>query len=101
MKRWRVVCGAVLAGLAVQVTVGIVGIAAADAVYTRREATVPLVPEVVEHAAMDPAKLTAVVVMGNEGANAADVLAPYEVLVATGAFNVWSDDEQDRTAKFL
>jgi hypothetical protein len=35
----------------------------------------------------DPRKPTAVVVLGLEGANAADMLAPYEVLGGTGAFN--------------
>ena len=91
MTRGRVVLGAVLAGLAVQVVVGVVGMTgAADAVYTPREASAPAVPGGVEAAALDPAKPTAVVVMGNEGANAADVLAPYEVLAATGAFNLYT-----------
>lgn len=37
----------------------------------------------------DPALPTAVVVVGNGGANAADVLAPYEVLAQTDAFNLY------------
>jgi putative intracellular protease/amidase len=40
--------------------------------------------------AHDPAKPTAVVVVGNEGAVVSDTLAPYEVLATTGAFNVYT-----------
>ena len=40
--------------------------------------------------AHDPGKPTAVVLLGSEGANAADVLPPYEVLAATGAFNLYT-----------
>lgn len=38
----------------------------------------------------DPAKPTAVVVVGNEGAVVSDVLAPYEILADTGRFNVYT-----------
>ncbi|WP_181777006.1 DJ-1/PfpI family protein [Amycolatopsis pittospori] len=38
----------------------------------------------------DPAKPTAVVVVGNEGAVVSDTLAPYEVLAASGAFNLYT-----------
>jgi putative intracellular protease/amidase len=38
----------------------------------------------------DPAKPTAVVVLGALGAEGADVLAPYEVLAATGRFNLYT-----------
>ncbi|GAA4011522.1 DJ-1/PfpI family protein [Allokutzneria multivorans] len=38
----------------------------------------------------DPAKPTAVVVVGNLGAAASDVLAPYEILAATGRYNVYT-----------
>jgi len=41
-------------------------------------------------AAHDPAKPTAVVVVGAEGAEVADVLAPYEILATTGRFNVYT-----------
>lgn len=37
---------------------------------------------------LDPTKPTVAVVVGPEGANVADVLAPYEVFAATGRFNV-------------
>jgi putative intracellular protease/amidase len=40
--------------------------------------------------AHDPAKPTAVIVVSSEGANAADVLAAYEVLASTGAFNLYT-----------
>lgn len=40
--------------------------------------------------AHDPAKPTAVVVLGNAGANAGDVLGPYETLAAAGAFNLYT-----------
>jgi transcriptional regulator GlxA family with amidase domain len=38
----------------------------------------------------DPAKPTAVVVVGDRGAVVSDVLAPYEVLAASGRFNVYT-----------
>jgi transcriptional regulator GlxA family with amidase domain len=44
----------------------------------------------------DPGKPTAVVVLGSQGANAADVLAPYEVLAGTGAFNLYTVAPQRR-----
>jgi putative intracellular protease/amidase len=37
----------------------------------------------------DPGKPTAVVLVGNSGANDADALVPYDVLSTTGAFNVY------------
>ncbi|WP_086839344.1 hypothetical protein [Amycolatopsis kentuckyensis] len=38
----------------------------------------------------DPAKPTAVVVVGDRGAVVSDALAPYEVLAATGRFNLYT-----------
>lgn len=38
----------------------------------------------------DPAKPTAVVVVGDKGAVASDTLAPYEILATTGKFNVYA-----------
>lgn len=38
----------------------------------------------------DPTKLTAVVVAGSTGAESIDVLVPYEVLAASGRFNVYT-----------
>jgi transcriptional regulator GlxA family with amidase domain len=93
--RWRRVgrlAATVLLGLAVPVAVGAVGIAGAtDEIYTARDPSAPSTP--VDTAAApvhDPGKPTAVVVLGAKGANAADVLAPYEVLAVTGAFNLYT-----------
>lgn len=47
-------------------------------------------------AAHDPAKPTAVVVVGDNGAVVSDVLAPYETLAATGKFNVYTVASQRR-----
>lgn len=44
----------------------------------------------------DPTKPTAVVVVGNRGAVVSDVLAPYEILAATGRFNVYTVAPQRR-----
>jgi transcriptional regulator GlxA family with amidase domain len=86
------VAAVVLVGMVVLVAVGAVGIATAvGGIYPPRDAGAP--PVSVDAAgvpAHDPGKPTAVVVLGSEGANAADVLAPYEVLAATGAFNLYT-----------
>jgi transcriptional regulator GlxA family with amidase domain len=93
--RWRTVgrvAATVLVGLVLPVAVGAVGIAGATgAIYRPRDPSAPPAP--VEAAAVpahDAGKPTAVIVVGPEGANAADVLAPYEVLAATGAFNLYT-----------
>ncbi|UJW32162.1 DJ-1/PfpI family protein [Saccharothrix sp. AJ9571] len=44
----------------------------------------------------DPAKPTAAVVVGDNGAVVSDVLAPYEILAATGRFNVYTVAPQRR-----
>ncbi|MBN6041241.1 DJ-1/PfpI family protein [Amycolatopsis sp. 195334CR] len=44
----------------------------------------------------DPSKPTAVVVVGDHGAVVSDVLAPYEVLAATGRFNLYTVASQRR-----
>jgi hypothetical protein len=86
------VAATVLVGLVVAGGVGVVGIAGARGeVYTPRGPGAPPVP--VEEVAVpthDPGKPTVVILLGSEGANAADVLAPYEVLAATGAFNLYT-----------
>ena len=91
-RRARWVAAAVFAGLLAPVAVGAAGIAGARGeVYTPRGPSAPSAP-VEEGAAPthDPGKPTAVILLGPEGANAADVLAPYEVLAATGAFNLYT-----------
>jgi hypothetical protein len=81
----------VFVGLLVPGAVAAVGIAGARGeVYTPRGPSAP--PVAVDNVAApthDPDKPTAVILLGPEGANAADVLAPYEVLAATGAFNLY------------
>jgi putative intracellular protease/amidase len=93
--RWRTlgrVAVAVLVGLVVAGVVAGVGIAGARGeVYTPRGPGAPSAPvDAVAVPAHDPAKPTVVILLGPEGANAADVLAPYEVLAATGAFNLYT-----------
>ena len=79
-------------GLVVAVAVAAVGIAGATGeVYPARDASAPPAPvDSVAVPAHDPGKPTAVVVLASERANAADVLAPYEVLASTGAFNLYT-----------
>jgi putative intracellular protease/amidase len=95
MTRWqtvRRVAATVLVGLVVPGAVAAVEIAGARAeVYTPRGPSAPSAPvDAVAAPTHDPAKPTAVILLGPEGANAADVLAPYEVLAATGAFNLYT-----------
>ena len=97
--RWRTVgrVGAMaFVGLVVPVAVGAIGIAQAmGGIFTPRDASAPPAP--VDTAAVpvhDPDKPTAVIVLGPEVANAADVLAPYEVLATTGGFNVYTAAEK-------
>jgi putative intracellular protease/amidase len=93
--RWRTlgwVTAIVLVALVVAGAVAGIGIAGAyGEVYTARGPTAPPVPvDAVAAPAHDPGKPTAVILLGPEGANAADVLAPYEVLASTGAFNLYT-----------
>ena len=93
--RWRtvgLVAGTVLVALAVPGAVAAAGIAGARGeVYTAREPGAPSAPvDDVAAPTHDPGKPTAVILLGSEGANAADVLAPYEVLAATEAFNLYT-----------
>jgi transcriptional regulator GlxA family with amidase domain len=99
--RWRTirrVAATALVGLVVPVAVGAIGIATATGeIYTPRDATAPPAPvEAAVAPAHDPGKPTAVIVLGTEGANAADALAPYEVLADTGTFNLYTVAPQRR-----
>lgn len=58
-----------------------------DDLYAPRTDSASPEPAPVAH---DPAKPTAVVVVGDHGAVVSDTLAPYEILAATGAFNVYA-----------
>ncbi|MEU4526180.1 DJ-1/PfpI family protein [Amycolatopsis sp. NPDC024027] len=88
LKRLAFLLAAVAAVLvvpAVGATVSALG--AIDALYA------PGPPRPVPAAAPvphDPAKPTAVVVVGDRGAVVSDALAPYEILAATGRFNVYT-----------
>jgi hypothetical protein len=93
--RWRTtgwVAATGLVGLVVPGAVARVGITGATGeIYTARGPGAPAVPvDTVPVPTHDPGKPTAVILLGPEGANAADVLAPYEVLAATGAFNLYT-----------
>jgi putative intracellular protease/amidase len=93
--RWRTVgrvAATVLVVPVVLVGVGAVGAAGAiGGIYRARDSSAPPVPaDAVAAPAHDPGKPTAVIVLAPEGANAADVLAPYEVLADTGAFNLYT-----------
>jgi putative intracellular protease/amidase len=86
------VAATVLVGLVALVAVGAVGIAGAiGGIYRARDSGAPSVPvETVAAPVHDPDKPTAVIVLAPEGANAADALAPYEVLAHTAAFNLYT-----------
>jgi hypothetical protein len=93
--RWRTVrrvAATVFVSLLVPGAVAAVGIGGATGeIYTARDDSAPPAPVNASPAPVhDPQRPTAVAVLGSEGANAADVLAPYEVLAATGAFNVYT-----------
>ena len=103
MSRWRTVrrvAATVFVGLVVPGAAAALGIAGATGeIYTARGGSAPPAP--VDTAAApvhDPGKPTAVVVLELEGANAADVLAPYEVLAGTGAFNLYIAADQRQPA---
>jgi transcriptional regulator GlxA family with amidase domain len=82
----------VFTAVAVPVAAATFGIARATGeIYTARDAGAPPVSvEAVAAPAHDPAKPTAVIVLSLKGTNVADVLAPYEVLADTGAFNLYT-----------
>jgi len=95
MIGWRTVrrvAAAALAGLLVPGAAAAFGITrAVGELYPARDPGAPPVPlDTAPAPAHDPARPTAVVVLGAKGANVADVLAPYEVLAATGAFNLYT-----------
>jgi putative intracellular protease/amidase len=95
VMRWRTIGGIAatgLVGLVVAGAVAGVGIAGARGeVYTPRGPGAPPAPvDRVAVPAHDPTKPTVAFLLGPEGANAADVLAPYEVLAVTGAFNLYT-----------
>lgn len=78
----------VLAALALPAALGAPTVASAFAALNApRTDDVAVTPTPPAH---DPAKPTAVVVVGDRGAVVSDALAPYEILATTGAFNVYT-----------
>jgi len=84
------VIAVLLATLLLPAAVGVAGgVSAAQAQYAPLEgATAPAATAPTR--AHDPDKPTAVVVIGANGAEVSDVLAPFEVLVVSDAFNVYT-----------
>ncbi|WP_290058069.1 DJ-1/PfpI family protein [Amycolatopsis solani] len=83
--KWCALVVAVLAVPAIGATVSALSVF--DALYA------PGPPRALPAAAPvphDPAKPTAVIVVGDRGAVVSDALAPYEILAATGRFNVYT-----------
>ena len=94
MGRRLVAVVAVTAGVLAPVAVGAVGVAsAAQQVYTPPPATAAdaRLPQPPGH---DATKPTAVIVLGLDGTNVADSLAPFEVLTESGVFNVYTVAER-------
>ncbi|UOX91328.1 DJ-1/PfpI family protein [Amycolatopsis sp. FBCC-B4732] len=83
--KWCALVVAVLAVPAVGATVS--ALSAFDALYAPGPARPLPAAAPVPH---DPAKPTAVIVVGDHGAVVSDALAPYEILAATGKFNVYT-----------
>jgi putative intracellular protease/amidase len=87
----RVVVG-VLVALLVPVAVGAAHATTAfDAVFAPRSDRPAVGAPVRPH---DPTRPTAVVVLGTHGTVVSDALAPYEILAATGAFNLYTVAER-------
>ncbi|WP_410635822.1 DJ-1/PfpI family protein [Amycolatopsis sp. cmx-4-83] len=83
--KWCALVVAVLAVPAVGATVS--ALSAFDALYAPGPARPLPAAAPVPH---DPAKPTAVIVVGDHGAVVSDALAPYEILASTGKFNVYT-----------
>ena len=84
-------------GLLTPVAVAMVTVPrAAGGIYTPPPQHQPAVPAETTKPAYDPGKPTVAIVLAMEGANAADVLAPFEVLAETDGFNVYTVAETRR-----
>lgn len=77
----------VLAAVALPAALGAPAVISALALNEPRTDGASPPPAPVEH---DPGRPTAVVVVGDRGAVVSDTLAPYEILAATGGFNVYT-----------
>ncbi|MGW3998427.1 DJ-1/PfpI family protein [Amycolatopsis sp. NPDC004772] len=88
LKRIAFLLAAVIAVLVVPAAgATVAALGAFDALYAAGPARPVPAAAPVPH---DPAKPTAVVVVGDRGAVVSDALAPYEILAATGRFNVYT-----------
>lgn len=86
----RTVLAVLLAALLLPAAIGVPrGVAASSARYAPLSGDAAAVPAAPGRP-HDPAKPTAVVVVGAKGAEVSDVLAPFETLAASGAFNVYT-----------
>jgi transcriptional regulator GlxA family with amidase domain len=92
VRRWRLVLGYVAAAVLLPLLAAGWGLAGHATAVASPALTEPL-PERPRH---DPDKLTAVIVAGTTGAESIDVLVPYEVLAASGRFNVYTVAPQRR-----
>jgi hypothetical protein len=82
-----------LAFLAAPVLFGVVGMHAAESATYEKPQHAPTsfgAQKTTAPPEQDTTKPTAVVLMSNEGSEVTDVLAPYEVLVRSEAFNVYA-----------
>lgn len=90
--RIRSVVVLVAAALVLPVLVAVVGVSqAVDEVYPARDRVLrawPAAPSRSTKPRIDPDRPTVAIVLGEQGANVADSLAPYEVFARTGRFNV-------------
>jgi putative intracellular protease/amidase len=95
-RRWaRVLVRIGVVAIAVAVPPAVVGAVSAsaylDSLYEpAMDTAMPASVRDTKPRSHDPAKPTAVVLVGNHGANVGDALAPYETLAATGAFNLYT-----------
>jgi transcriptional regulator GlxA family with amidase domain len=91
MKTLLRVIAVLLASLLVPAAVGVAGgVAAARSQYAPLPGGAAGTPAPARPRPHDPDKPTAVVVVGTNGGEVSDVLAPFEVLATTDAFNVYT-----------
>lgn len=87
-RRIRKVLTIVVAALILPVTTGTIGVLeSADDVYPQRPSRLPQPPSTAPPELVQD-RPTVAIVLGTDGANIADTLAPYEVFASTGRFNV-------------
>jgi putative intracellular protease/amidase len=95
-RRWtRALAWIVVATIAVVTAPAVVGVVNArsylNSLYQPADDTaVPASARDAKPPPHDPAKPTAVILLGNDGANVGDALGPYETLAVTGAFNLYT-----------